>query len=199
MSHVHQDMGARFETRAGWEIVASYGDPGAESTAIDQAVGLADITPRGKVDLRGALEIPLRAAAGSTVARISDIWALVLTEPGGESAVIDRVDEQAGPAAMVTDVTHLYAGMAVAGPALPEVCARLTAWNPASLEPGAATGTSIGEVRAIVVRPSGDRPMLELYVASELGRYAWGTVGTAVTRLGGRPVGWEALQAGGWR
>ena len=37
---------------------------------------------------------------------------------------------------MVTDVTHLFAGFALAGPRLPDVLARPTSWDPASLARG---------------------------------------------------------------
>jgi glycine cleavage system aminomethyltransferase T len=42
-------------------------------------------------------------------------------------------------------------------------------------------------------------PVLEVYVATELGRYVWGALSTMVAELGGAPVGWQALRAEGWR
>ena len=77
---------------------------------------------------------------------------------------------------MVTDATHLFAGYALCGPALPELLARTSGWNPATLAPGAATGAPIADVRAIVVRRDLEVPVLEVYVATELARYVWETL-----------------------
>ena len=89
---------------------------------------------------------------------------------------------------MVTDATHLFVGFALAGPELPEVLARLTSWDPASLAEGEATGAPIGDVRAVVVRRDLPLPVLEAYVATEFARYAWETVLDAVS-AGGRGAG----------
>jgi sarcosine oxidase gamma subunit len=108
------------------------------------------------------------------------------------------MDSAAGSGAMVTDATHLFAGFAVAGPALPEVLARLTSWDAATLKPGSATGAPIADVRAVLVRRDLDVAVLEAYVATEFARYAWEAVLDAVRRSGGAPVGWNALRARGW-
>jgi glycine cleavage system aminomethyltransferase T len=199
MAAAHASLGSRVEPRAGWEVVTSYGDEAAERSALRETVGMTDITPRGKVDVRGAIDGPLQRAAGRTRARITDDWALVLTDPGLEAELLSTMQETRGSSVMVTDVTHAYAGLAVAGPGLADLCARLTSWDPATLGSGEATGAPFAEVRAVVLRPPGDHSMLELYVAAEFGRYVWETVGGVVASLGGRPVGWDALRAEGWR
>jgi glycine cleavage system aminomethyltransferase T len=199
MAAFHSELGARVDSRAGWEIVSSYGDEAAERNAMREAVGLGDLTPRGKIDVRGDIAGPLRDAGGGILAQLSDDWALVLTEPDAESEVMSAMQGQAqASSVMVTDVTHAYAGMALVGPALPAVCARLTAWDASSLGSGQATGASFAEVRAVVLNPQGQLPMLEFYVAAEFGRYVWETVAAVVARLGGRPVGWDAMRAEGW-
>jgi glycine cleavage system aminomethyltransferase T len=104
-----------------------------------------------------------------------------------------------GASAMVTDVTHLYAGFALAGLSLPDALARLTAWDPWTLDAGEATGAPIADVRAIVVRREASVPLLEVWVAMEFARYAWRSILEVVERLGGEPVGWEALRGQGWR
>jgi sarcosine oxidase gamma subunit len=100
---------------------------------------------------------------------------------------------------MVTEVTHLFAGMALVGPALPDLIERATSWDLSTLAPGEATGAPIAEIRALVVRPQLSLPVLEVYVATEFGRYAWETLVGIVGGLGGAPVGWQALRAEGWR
>ena len=69
-----------------------------------------------------------------------------------------------GLAPMVTDVTHLFAGFALAGPSLDAVLARTSSWDPASLAPGSATGAPVGGARAVVVRGRLEIPLLEVYV-----------------------------------
>jgi glycine cleavage system aminomethyltransferase T len=181
-----------------WELVSRYGDERDERALLAGAVALVDITPRGKVDVRGGIELPLASAGDALVARVSGEWALVLTEPGGEEVLVPKMESAAGTGAMVTDATHLFAGFALAGPALPEALARLTSWDPATLEPGKATGAPIADVRAVLLRRDLDVPVLEAYVATEFARYAWDAVLDAVRRSGGGPVGWTALRAQGW-
>ncbi len=49
----HAQSGATFEAIAGWEVPAHYGDWRAEYQAVRHAVGLADISHRGKVRVTG--------------------------------------------------------------------------------------------------------------------------------------------------
>ena len=198
LARLHQGLGAATDREAGWELVAHYGDEAAEGTTLREAVGLADVTARGKIDVRGAIDGALSSAGDALTARISPEWALVLTEPGGEEVLVPKMEPAAGPGAMVTDATHLFAGLALAGPALPEALERLTSWDPATLKPGAATGAPIADVRAVLVRRDLDVPVLEAFVATEFARYAWEAVLDAARRTGGRPVGWNALRAKGW-
>ena len=198
LSRMHGDLGAVLEDEAGWELVASYGDEADERARVRDGIGLVDVTARGKVDVRGSLDGVLSAGGDVLTARIADDWALVLAEPGGEEVLVPKLASAAGTGAMVTDVTHLFVGFALAGPALSDVLARLTSWDPASLAAGEATGAPIADVRAVVARRDLEAPVLEAYVAAEFARYAWETVLDAVRRTGGGPVGWRALRAEGW-
>ena len=49
----HARLGATFEDVAGWTMPASYGDPVAEHRAVRQAVGVADLSHRGKIRITG--------------------------------------------------------------------------------------------------------------------------------------------------
>jgi glycine cleavage system aminomethyltransferase T len=198
LARSHADLGAVPDREAGWELVAHYGDEAAERSALREGAGVADITARGKIDVRGSLEGALSGAGDVLTARIADDWALLLSEPGGEEVLLPKLGSAAGAGAMVTDATHLFVGFALAGPELPEVLARLTSWDPASLAAGEATGAPIGDVRAVVVRRDLPLPVLEAYVATEFARYAWEAVLDAVRRTGGAPVGWRALRGEGW-
>lgn len=196
-SRSHAALGAVFETEAAWQLPASYGDEEAERQLLRSAVAVVDVTARGKIDVRGNAGPALGAAADALVASVAPEWALVLTEPGGEEVLEPKLTSAAGPGEMVTDVTHLHAGFVLAGPKLPELLARTTSWDPATLAPGEATGAPIVEIRAVMVRR--DASTLEVYVASEFGRYAWETLLGVARGLDGGPAGWRALRAQGWR
>jgi glycine cleavage system aminomethyltransferase T len=193
------DLGATLEIRAGWEVATSYGDESGERTFLRDRVAIVDLTARAKIDVRGRLDGALGAAGAALVAKVAEDWALVLAEPGDEATLVPRLAAAAGPGAMVTDATHLFGGFALAGPMLPDLLARLTSWDPASLEPGRATGAPVADVRMVVVRRDIEPPVLEAYVATELSRYAWETVLGVARSLGGGPVGWDVLRAEGWR
>jgi len=184
---------------AGWEIPASYGDDEAERAAIRDRVAIADISARAKVDVRGRIPDPLPSPADTVLARISAEWAVMLGAPGAEGRLVRAIEPLAGSDAMVTDVTHLFAGFALAGPDLAAVLERTASWDPATLAPGEAAGAPIVEVPALMVRRDFSVPLLEVYVATEFARYAWDALSGVVAGLGGGSVGWQALRAEGWR
>ena len=204
---IHRANGAMTQIDDGAEVVRSYGDTDAERVILTGAVGVADITVRAKIDLRGRIDgqidglidASVKPRADDVVARIAEDWTLVFAPPGPVTERVASMASRAGHDAMVTDVTHLYAGFAIGGPALAEVVARLTSWDPATLEPGDATGAPIADIRAIVVRRQTSLPILEIFVAMEFARYAWRSISDVVERLGGGPVGWDALHEQGWR
>lgn len=197
-ARAHERLGATFEIEESWSLPMAYGDDEAERAAIRDAVAVTDVTPRGKIDVRGDVGAALASAGDELAARIAPEWALVLTPPGGEDIVRPKLESSAGPHAMVTDATHLFAGYALCGPLLPELLARTSSWNPATLAPGAATGAPIAGVRSIMVRRDLEVPVLEVYVATELARYVWETLHDVAASLGGRAAGWRALRAEGW-
>ena len=191
--------GAVFVEEAGWEIPASFGNDAEERAAIRERVGIADITARAKVDVRGELPATFPLPPDAIVARVWREWAVELGVPDTEAALLRTLEPLAGPHTMVTDVTHLFAGVALVGPALPDLVERATSWDLSTLAPGEATGAPIAEVRALLVRRDLAVPVLEVYVATEFGRYVWESLSAMVSGFGGAPVGWQALRAEGWR
>jgi len=183
----------------GWAITASFGDDAAERDSIRRSVALVDITARAKIDLRGAVDEVLPAAGGSLVGRISEEWTLLLGRPGEEGRLLRTLEAvAAGRSTMVTDATHVHAAFALAGPRISDVLARTTSWDGDRLGRGEAAAAPIAEIPSVVLRRDLEVPILELYVPSEFGRYAYETLSGVVGRLGGRPVGWQALRAEGW-
>lgn len=198
LASIHSSAGADVVSEGGAEAVRSYGDPDRERAVVAGSVGMADITVRAKIDVRGDVNIALSPAPEDVVARIAADWALLFSPPGPVTERVASMQAAAGTSSMVTDVTHLYAGFALAGPALADALARLTSWDPSTLEAGAAAGAPIADVRAIVVRREASVPLLEIWVAMEFARYAWRSVLEVVERRGGGPVGWDALHERGW-
>jgi glycine cleavage system T protein len=49
----HAQLGATFEEVTGWEVPAHYGDVAIEHRAVRQAVGIADLSHRGKIRVTG--------------------------------------------------------------------------------------------------------------------------------------------------
>lgn len=194
----HRELGARLTVDAGWEIPASYGDTAAEAARLGGTIGVADITAKAKVDVRGDLDAVLAAASDALVARLAPDWAMVFGPPGDEDRLCGILEAAAGPDTMVTDATHLFAGYALAGPAVPDAVARLSGWDLATLPAGGAAGAPLGGARAVVVSRTLDVPCLEVYVAAEFGTYVWETLLQTASGLGGGAVGWDALRGRGW-
>jgi glycine cleavage system aminomethyltransferase T len=194
-----ESLGAITGVEGSAEVTRSFGDPDGEREAIASALGVADVTVRAKIDLRGHVDDAYAGLDGDVWARIADDWALVFAPPGPVDDRIDSMAERGGPTTMVTDATHLFAGLALAGPHVPEAVARLSSWDPATLAEGAATGAPIADIGSIVLRRDTSMPLLEIYVAMESARYLWRSVLEVASELGGCVVGWDALRAHGWR
>ena len=199
LTAAHGGLGAELAVEGGAEFVRSYGDPEGELATVRGSVGVADVTVRAKIDIRGDVERTIGSFPADVIARIAGDWAVLFSPPGPVDDRVASMHTAAGASTMVTDVTHLFAGFALAGPAVGEAVARLTGWDPATLGPGEATGAPFADARAIVVRRAGTLDVLEIYPAMEFARYVWDELVRVVERLGGGPVGWDALHAGGWR
>jgi heterotetrameric sarcosine oxidase gamma subunit len=210
-------LGARFATEASWEIPVSFGKAEEERSAARLGVAIVDITARAKVDVRGDLEKALSRLAGTPptvrsvvtggakgsermhVARLGFRWALVLAEPSVGEGLLAAVDAAiARDEGMVTDVTGMLAGFALAGPKALELLSRLTPLDLVELAPGTCAATRVAEVAGVLVRPPTPGGVVELYVGSEYGRFAWETLRAAGEVLGAVPAGWETLWAEGW-
>jgi glycine cleavage system aminomethyltransferase T len=198
LSSTHTALGAVLGVEDGAEFVRSYTDSAGESAALDEHVGIADITVRGKIDLRGSIG-PALGSAGDSLVSIADDWALVFLPPGPVADRVTAMQAAVVDAGMATDVTHLYAGFALAGPLLADLVARLTSWDLSTLVTGEATGAPFADVRAVVVRRDAAVPLIEVYVAMEFAGYVWRSFVEVAGRLGGCPVGWDALREKGWR
>ena len=202
LTEPHRRLGAESAVRDGWEVPLSYGDVERERRAIREGLGIADITARGKIDLRGAVDSSLAnllQTRNAQLARFSRDWALVFTPAGSLKSALHVMERAADRLTMVTDATSIYAGIAMLGPRVPDLLMRLTAIDPSQLTAGHSIATQMLRIPAILLRRDLPVMVVEAYIASEFARYAWEAIFTAGHPLEPNPVGWDALRAEGWR
>jgi heterotetrameric sarcosine oxidase gamma subunit len=213
MEHAARRAGARFEVRDGWNVAVSYGSANTESVACVEAVGWADVSHLGKLELqageRDMAAIVAHVADGvrlelGTATRADGAWwcpltgrrALVICEPselpGLRDALLEASAGVAAPASVV-DVSTAFAAMTLVGPLAREVFARFCAVDlrPAATPVGGLRPGSIARQPGMIVREDEDRFMFLFGWA--IGHYMWATVQDAGSHLGGRPVGLDAL------
>ncbi len=198
---LHHQQGARLSVTDGWEVPRLYRDVERERAAIQENLGLADITSRGKIDIRGAVDAALANLPhmeGATLARLSRNWALILTPPAGLAPSLELMTQVAPSDAMVTDATSIYASIALLGPRANDLLQRLISIDPSGVKPGECLATQMLRVPAILVRRQLPFSMVETYVAAEFGRYVWEALFDIARPLAPEPVGWDALRAEGW-
>jgi heterotetrameric sarcosine oxidase gamma subunit len=205
--------GARLERRAGWNVVADLGAPDAEREICRESIGFADLSWLAKIELQaGAVDLAaIVAECGGgerlelgRATRAGGAWwcpytaerALVICEPEAVAALRPRLEEAAGAArgpAGVVDVTTAHGALAVVGPLAREVFARFTAIDlrPPVTPVNAFRPGSLARVPGAVLREADERYLM-LFGAA-LGRYVWTVVADAAARLGGAPVGVDAL------
>jgi sarcosine oxidase, subunit gamma len=190
--------GATFEVRDGWRVAVGFGDPRAEAQACDDAVGWADVSHLGKLEIQAAEPGGIAALAdglelGRAVAVRGALWclltpvrALVLGDPG---------PLEAGPGLQVVDVTSQFSALRIGGPLARETFARFCALDlrAQSMPVGTCMPGSVARTPGLVIREAADQFLVLTGAAVAL--YLWEVVSDAGTRLGGRPVGADVLPA----
>jgi glycine cleavage system aminomethyltransferase T len=193
--------GAQLERRDGWNVAVRFDGEEAERERCRTAVGFADLSHLGKVELQGgaAAEFELGRATwadGSWWCPYTSQRALALCEPGELPQLRERLEERVAEHAGLTsviDVTTALAALAIEGPLARELFARFTALDLRDavtpvhgFRPG-----SVARTPGAVLRQSQER-WLMLFGAA-LGQYVWTVVADAAEGLGGGPVGVDAL------
>jgi glycine cleavage system aminomethyltransferase T len=173
--------GARFETRDGWSVAVAYAD---EPAALD-TVAFADLSHLRKWEVHGAL--PAGAELGKAWNENGSSTWLPLTL--GRALVLGGEPE---PGAL--EVTAAYGALRLAGPLAREAFARFTALDlrPQACPPGAWRPGSVARTPGGILCEAEDRYLM-LFGAA-LGQYVWTVVDDVVRRLGGGPVGVDALE-----
>jgi glycine cleavage system aminomethyltransferase T len=220
LHRAHERAGATFALDEGWEYAASYPDPAAVERATAQAVAVADVSARGKIDLRGDLGglftriartsegwepgqlVPIEPAPSEEhpglIAPISAVWAILFCPPASLDTRLEELEEPPAGSAMVTEVSSQYSGIALTGPRAFDLLARLTPFDLGELGPGAAVATRALEVTAFLLHRDLEPSVVELWVSSSHARYAWESILELGAGLGAAPVGRDAFAERGW-
>lgn len=211
----HRERGAEFAARGGWRVVTGYGVTSRESAACRGAVGVADLSFIGKLELQGTppdvAAIVTSLADGAVLepgrAVFDDgVWwcpltagrVLALTEPETTPTLRERLTTAVGDAdrfASMHELTTALGSNAVVGPLARETFARATALDmrPAEFGEAAFAPVSVARTSGMILRQGGDR-FLHLFGAG-FADYVWTVFTDAARSLGGRAVGTEALGA----
>jgi sarcosine oxidase subunit alpha len=203
----HAARGARFDDRAGWQVVAGYAGAQAEAEAARSGLGLADVSAFAKVSLRGPGVSAL--APGGAALRLLGVTALppgpalacrltedhmLLLASSPDAAALDRHLIGLGDdrALVRTDVTSAFAGFWLLGRSLEELLRRLTHLDvgPAALPPGSCAETALAGVEALLVRPAAG---VQINVGWDVAEYVWERLLEAGRAWRITPVGWDAL------
>ena len=212
---VHRERGAELADRGGWRVVTGYGATSRESAACRGAVGVADLSFIGKLELQGTppdVAAIVASLAGGAVlepgrAVFDDgVWwcpltagrVLALTEPETTPTLRERLTAAVGDAdrfASMHELTTALGSNAVVGPLARETFARATALDmrPAEFGEAAFAPVSVARTAGMILRQGGDR-FLHLFGAG-FADYVWTVFTDAARSLGGRAVGTEALGA----
>ena len=193
--------GAAFEQRDGWNVAVSFDGLEAERERARSAVCFADLSHLGKVELQGTQPDHIELGTATPADRV---WwcpftaerSLVLCEPADLPDVRERLVEHAAGQdglASVVDVTTAFAALAIEGPLARELFARFTALDlrDAATPVHAFRPGSVARTPGAVLRQAEER-WLMLFGAA-LGQYMWTVVADAAGRLGGGPIGVDAL------
>ncbi len=177
-----RDLGARFETRDGWEVPVSI--PGEKEHLA--AVGVADLSHLTKLEIRPADPTPDLVTDRHKVVwyRLSPRRALLLCDPEAAASVREQVGDR-----FSLDVTGAYSIIALAGPEAATVLRRMTHLH------HFPTGGEIAHVQGHVLEQSTGRwgPGYWIICAQEYGQYVWEVAVDRASALGGGPVGVDAL------
>jgi heterotetrameric sarcosine oxidase gamma subunit len=211
LEHRARAAGAICEPREGWIVATGFGDHAAECELARSAVGFADLSHLGKLEVQARpADLPAVLAGAGTepalgrAARAGGAWwaplsaerALVVCDAGRLAALRSRLEAAAdaapGPAG-VLDLTAAYGALVLAGPLARETFARFSAIDlrPAVTPVGGLRPGSVARTPGIVIREAEERYLM-LFGAA-LAEYVWTVVADAAESLGGGPIGVDAL------
>jgi folate-binding protein YgfZ len=223
LHELHAHLGARFAELNGMELVADYGDPHAEYTALRAAAGVIDLSFRGRICLTGGDRVrllhgqvtndvqALRTGQGCHAAMVSAkgrmqadlrIYALAQEllldfEPGQTAALQQRFDHYiVADDVQVIDVAPYYGLLSVQGPRAWDCIAQLEMDLPRPQRPGDIShlaDPAIGDLYLACHSRLGPGGF-DLFVPSAALGMVHDKLLLAASHIGGVPTGWTAME-----
>ena len=218
-SFVYRELaacGARFGRVAGAAVALDFGEPEAERRALE-SLGLCDLSPLPRVGFRGPAALDwLRARrvrgldrdnradmqrGGAFAARLAPTEALILGNLSGRGNLCDRLEAalDADPEpgcykALRRDGSfHFLLGGTHAAVTMATLCG--VDLRARAFPAGSIAQTSVARMSMIVIAVSlGEIPAFHLLGDSASATYAWGVLIDAMTELGGKPIGLDAVR-----
>ena len=218
--HKHLGLGATMVENSGWQRPARYTSVEDEVDRLQQAVGICDISPVGKMLLQSEAAISLLEATitgidgvavgqvrrlrrkGDTeyhdvvVAYLAVDEAFVLISPNGASLVAKSLAKDSAYCAHAVDMTSAYAGVMIVGPLARGLLGAVTEVNVSgrTMPDMSCLQAKVAEIHALLLRRDlGGLLCYELYIGREFGEYIWDTLMEAGEEYHIVPFGIEAL------
>lgn len=209
----HVTLGAELREEGPWRRPESFTHPEEEAERVRKAVGLADVSPVGKLDLQGQdLDRLLEEVSGAPPPAVNSVGrfllgesaeclgcrlardeCLLLTAPSDLEAVRAALEPRLETwCAHLTDLTSTLAALDLAGPAGPEVLAKLVALDlrSAVFPPLALAQAGLARVHTIVIRLDLGRHLAyRLLIPREHGEFVWDVLLDAGQEFGMVPFG----------
>ncbi len=218
----HLALKAKMVENHGWLRPEYYEDEDMEVAKVLRSVGVCDISPVGKIDVKGFEvesflkknfpRVPLPQRPGEVtraldtetekngvdvvyICRLTNDQTLIVVSPiSGTSSVLGLEKEaiQSTDGAYTTNVTSVFAGLSLTGPACTEVLSKLTQLN---LSSNAICNLScaqagLAKVVALIVRSDArkqdgkDVLSFDLYFGRDHGEYVWDAIMDAGREFG---------------
>ena len=214
----HQQLAwrARMVERDGWQQPAGYSDVDREFRALNEGLGVYDISPTGKLLLQGkdlgglagnvlpagdAPEVgevrPVSAPPAGQLARLSEDEYLVLCHARELPKWVAAMPEEPTGCVHSLDRTSGLAGLRLTGPKADRVLCQLSALDTSfeAFPNLRCAQTRCAEIHVTLIRADlGTLPSYDLYFPREFGEYFWDVIFEAGEEVGAAPVGFEAME-----
>jgi glycine cleavage system aminomethyltransferase T len=203
---IEQRVGARFTAVHGWEVPDTFSGADQEAAGVESGAGLADLSWRTKLDLKGfGLRVAPALPAEVRCWQLGVCHYLALCEPENRDTALAGIrargqspgDLGLPPPVYCTDVTSVYAALLLAGPHSREVLRKLTSLNvsDAALPDGGCRQAGLAHVHAAVLRQDlRGLPAFLLLVSRDYAESVWEAVMHAGHEFHLAPFGLAALR-----
>ena len=212
--HLQAAMGAKMVERDGWLQPGCYLSPDQESRVVAESVGVCDVSPSGKLLVRGngmgdyltgifpADNAPavgkvrqVSLLARGILARLTGDECLLLCEPADIPKWTSLLTEGLAGRVHLVDQTSGLAGIRITGPKSQGLLCKLSELDTSNeVFPNLICAQArFAEIHGILIRTDfGPLPSYELLFPREFGEYGWDAIFEAGEEFGVAPVGLEA-------